>query len=123
LIPVRADKYSITALNKLLNHINFIRQKYNPKLKIEGIFLTMFESRTTIANEVMIFLQEHFPNYMLNTKIPKNITITEATFKGRPAVLHNAISPGSQAYLSLANELLLRNEHKTSQFPELVYSN
>jgi chromosome partitioning protein len=113
LIPVKADNYSIIALSKILNHIQFVRQKYNPKLKIDGIFLTMFESRTSIANEVLKFLQNHYPDYLLTTTIPKNVTISEATFKGRPAVLHNAISQGSQAYLSLATELLQKYEHQT----------
>jgi chromosome partitioning protein len=113
LIPVRADNYSLIALNKILNHVQYVRQKYNPKLKVEGIFLTMFEPRTSIANEVLNLLQKHYPNYLLNTTIPKNVTISESTFKGRPAVLHKAISHGSQAYLSLATELLQKYELQT----------
>jgi len=106
LIPIKADNYSIMALSKLLNHIKYIRERYNPRLKIEGIFLTMFESRTMVANDVLKYLQKNYPDYLLTTTIPKNTTISEATFKGRPAMLHKAISKGSQAYLSLAIELL-----------------
>ena len=123
LIPVKADKYSIAALDKLLNHILYVRQKYNPKLQIEGIFLTMFEQRTTVANEVLLFLQKNYPDYLLTTTIPKNITISEATFKGRPAILHKAISQGSQAYLSLANEILGRNENQSNQILSLNRNN
>ena len=111
LIPVKADRYSIAALDKLLTHILFVRQKYNSKLKIEGILLTMFESRTTIANEVFKYLQNNYGEYLLKTIIPKNISITEATFQGRPAVLHKAVSLGAQAYLSITTEILNRNKN------------
>jgi len=113
LIPVKADNYSIIALKKIISHIKYVKQKYNPRLQIEGIFLTMYESRTSVSNEVLKFLQEHYSEYLLTTTIPKNIAISEATFKGRPTVLHKAISRGSQAYLSIANELLHKNEQQT----------
>ena len=83
----------------------------------------MFESRTAIANEVLNFLKEHFSDDLLATMIPKNVAISEAAFKGRPVVLYKAISPGSQAYLSLSNELLLNNEHQISLFPEMIFNN
>jgi chromosome partitioning protein len=109
LIPVKAENFSIAALNKMINHLQFIKRTFNPTLTIEGIFLTMFETNTNVSTMAVKILEEHYNQYLLKTVIPKNVAITEATFQGLPAVLYKAISKGSQAYLNLATEILKNN--------------
>ncbi len=106
LIPVRAETFSLSALKKMIQHIEYVKKVYNPKLKIEGIFFTMYEAKTKISVKAMLELETNYKQYLLQTHIPKNVAITEATFHGIPAVLYNAVSKGSHAYLSLAAEVL-----------------
>lgn len=109
LIPVKAENFSLAALTKMVNHLEFVKKVFNPKLKIEGIFLTMYEKNTKVSEIALNVLKENFGQNLLHTIIPKNVAITEATFEGRPAVLYKAISKGSQAYLSLAEEIINNN--------------
>ncbi|MFA6596327.1 MAG: ParA family protein [Ignavibacteriaceae bacterium] len=109
LIPIRAENFSLDALSKMMRHYEFVKQMYNQRLKIEGIFFTMFEAHTKVSLLAMNELLEKYNGYLLKTMIPKNVTISEAVFKGIPAVLFNAISKGSQAYLSLALEIMNKN--------------
>jgi len=106
LIPIRAENFSLDALSKMMRHFEFVKQMYNQRLKIEGIFFTMFESHTKVSLLAMNELLENYKGYLLKTMIPKNVTISESTFKGIPAVLFKAISKGSQAYLNLALEIM-----------------
>ncbi|MDP3148362.1 MAG: ParA family protein [Ignavibacteria bacterium] len=109
LIPIRAENFSLDALRKILRHVEYIKQTYNHRLKIEGIFFTMFEAHTKVSIMAMQDLQENFNGHLLKTVIPKNVTISESAFKGIPAVLYRALSKGSQAYLNLATEIMSKN--------------
>ncbi|MFA6979784.1 MAG: ParA family protein [Ignavibacteriaceae bacterium] len=109
LIPIRAENFSLDALRKILRHVDFIKQMYNHRLKIEGIFFTMFEPHTKVSILAMAELAENFNGHLLKTMIPKNVTISESAFKGIPAVLYKALSKGSQAYLNLAIEIMSKN--------------
>lgn len=109
LIPVKAENFSIVALKKLFMHIDYIKKTVNPQLKIEGILLTMYEKNTKVSSLAYSMIEEHHKEYLFKTIIPKNTTITEATFQAKPAVLYKALSKGSQAYLNLATEILVRN--------------
>jgi chromosome partitioning protein len=105
-IPVKAGKFSIAALKRMMNYINSIRNTVNAKLKIEGILLTMYESHTKAQSMTNEELAKNFSNYIFKTVIPKNISITESEFFGKPSVLFNAKAKGSLAYLNLAQEII-----------------
>ena len=106
LIPVRAESFSLGALLRMMEHIEFVRKAYNPGLKIEGIFFTMYESNTRVSTLAKRELEQKYKPYLLQSVIPKNVAVTEASFLGIPAVLHQVDSKGSQAYLNLAGEII-----------------
>ncbi len=106
LIPVKAGKFSLSALKRMASYINSIKNTVNAKLKIEGILLTMYESNTKAQNMTNEELSNNFGEYIFKTVIPKNISITESEFFGKPSILFNAKAKGSLAYLNLAQEII-----------------
>jgi chromosome partitioning protein len=115
LIPIKAGKFSITALNRMISYINSIRNTINARLQIEGILLTMYESNTKAQNMTNEELFKNFDEHIFKTVIPKNIAITESEFFGKPTILFNAKAKGSLAYLNLAQEIIEKNS-KSSLF-------
>jgi chromosome partitioning protein len=111
LIPIRAGKFSISALRKMYDHIDWVKDNLNKKLSVEGILLTMFEPNTKAWTLTTEALFENFGNAILQTVIPKSITISEAEFYGKPTMLFDVKSSGSVAYLQLANELMNKEPH------------
>jgi chromosome partitioning protein len=83
-----------------------VRSSFNPDLEIEGIVLTMFDSRNNLSSEVAEEIRKHFNNKVYNTIIPRNVTLGEAPSFGKPALLYDIRSRGAQSYLSLAKEIL-----------------
>jgi len=94
----------------LIGSIDRVRQSFNPDLKLEGIVLTMFDARNTLARQVVEQVREHFKDAAYKTVIPRNVALAEAPSYGRPAMLYNVASAGSQAYLSLAKEFMSHGE-------------
>lgn len=109
LIPVQCEYYALEGLGLLSNTIRLVRNSFNSGLDIEGIVLTMFDSRNTLANEVAEEVRKHFGGKVYNTVIPRNVTLGEAPSYGKPALLYDAKSKGAQSYLSLAKEILNEN--------------
>lgn len=109
LIPIRAGQFSISALKKMFDHIQWVKEKLNKKLTLEGILLTMFEQRTKAWTMTQKSLYDNFGEYILETVIPKSTKITEAEFYGKPSMLFDVKSTGSVAYLKLAEELISKN--------------
>jgi chromosome partitioning protein len=109
LIPIKAGQFSISALKKIFKYVEFIKNSFNPKLKVEGILLTMYESNTKAWTLTKEKINENFGNYILKTVIPKNIAITESEFFSKPAVLFNVKAKGSIAYMQLANEIIQKD--------------
>ncbi|RPI71815.1 MAG: ParA family protein [Ignavibacteriales bacterium] len=116
LIPVKAGKFSISALKKMVSYITSIRNTVNARLKIEGILLTMYESHTKAQSMTNEELFNNFNGYLFKTVIPKNIAITESEFFGKPSILFNAKAKGSLAYLNLAQEII----EKDSALPPVI---
>jgi chromosome partitioning protein len=106
LIPVQCEYYAMEGLSRLIGNIDRVRQSFNPGLDIEGIILTMFDPRNTLARQVADQVREHFRDVVYRTVIPRNVTLAEAPSYGRPALLYNVASAGAQAYLSLAKEFV-----------------
>lgn len=110
LVPVQCEYYAMEGLSRLVGNIDRVRQSFNPDLQLEGIILTMFDTRNTLARQVVEQVREHFKDIVYNTVIPRNVTLAEAPSYGRPAMLYNVASAGSQAYLSLAKEFVSHGE-------------
>jgi chromosome partitioning protein len=108
IIPVRAGLFSISALGKMFDFIQYIKNLYNSRLDVEGILLNMYEGQTNAWIKTEEELREHFSEYIFNTSIPKSVALPEAEFYGKPAVLVKAKSRGSFAYMALADEIMGR---------------
>jgi chromosome partitioning protein len=105
LIPVQAEYYALEGLSQLTGVVGRIRSALNPELHISGVLITMFDGRTRLATEVLDEVVTHFPEQVFRTQIPRNIRLSEAPSFGKPAVLYDVKSRGSQAYFALAREL------------------
>ena len=110
LVPVQCEYYAMEGLSRLVGTIDRVRESFNPELKLEGIVLTMFDARNTLARQVVDQIREHFKEVVYSTTIPRNVTLAEAPSYGRPAMLYNVASAGAQAYLSLAKEFVSHGE-------------
>jgi chromosome partitioning protein len=109
IVPVQCEYYSLEGLGLLTNTLRLVRNSFNPSLDIEGILLTMFDSRNTLARQVEEEVRKHFGSKVYNTVIPRNVTLGEAPSYGKPAMLYDARSKGAQSYLALAKEILNEN--------------
>lgn len=110
LIPVQCEYYAMEGLGRLMESIQRLRQSLNPGLEIEGIVLTMYDARNSLARQVVEQIRGHFKENVYQTMIPRNVTLAEAPSYGRPALLYNVASAGAQAYLSLAKEFVVHGE-------------
>ena len=110
LVPVQCEYYAMEGLGRLMESIDRIRQSVNPDLEIEGILLTMYDSRNSLARQVVDQIRSHFADKVYETVIPRNVTLAEAPSYGRPVLLYNAASAGAQSYISLAKEFLAHGE-------------
>ncbi|NOT73721.1 MAG: ParA family protein [Cyclobacteriaceae bacterium] len=109
IIPVQCEYFALEGLGKLLNTIKIIQTRLNPQLEIEGILLTLYDSRTSLGNQVVEEVRTHFKNISFKTIIPRNVKLSEAPSFGLPVIVHDAESKGSIAYLNLAHEILDKN--------------
>lgn len=110
LIPVQCEYYAMEGLSRLMGSIERIQQSLNPGLTIEGIVLTMYDARNTLARQVTDQVRGHFKELVYQTPIPRNVTLAEAPSYGRPVLLYNMASAGAQSYLSLAKEFMNHGE-------------
>jgi chromosome partitioning protein len=110
LVPVQCEYYAMEGLGRLMESIERIRESVNPNLEIEGILLTMYDARNSLARQVTDQIRSHFAGKVYDTVIPRNVTLAEAPSYGRPVLLYNVASSGAQAYLSLAKEFAIHGE-------------
>jgi len=97
-------------LGQLLNTINIVKQHFNKNLTIEGVLLTMFDTRLRLSHQVAEEVRKYFGNKVFETVIHRNVRISEAPSFGKPIILYDAISSGAKNYMALASELLERNK-------------
>jgi chromosome partitioning protein len=109
IIPVQCEFFALEGLGKLLNTIKIIQTRLNPELAIEGILLTMYDSRLRLSNQVVEEVRQHFQSMVFDTIIPRNIKLSESPSYGVPAIMHDAESKGSISYLNLAREIISKN--------------
>jgi len=109
LIPAKSGHLSLQAIDKLFEYLDYIRRFTNRSICIEGIVQTMFEPHTKVGAVTDTDIRKKFDHQLLETTIPKNSTLSESSYYGKPAILYDAKSRGSVAYLSLAQELMDKN--------------
>jgi chromosome partitioning protein len=106
LVPMQCEYYALEGISHLMNTIERVKAALNPDLYVHGVLLTMYDPRSNLANQVASELRAHFHVY--DTVIPRNIRLAEAPSHGKPIILYDAGSKGSQGYLNLAREILDR---------------
>lgn len=110
IIPMQCEYYALEGLSALVNTIRQIQQVVNPKLVIEGLLRTMYDPRNSLTTEVSQQLHEHFGSRVYRTCIPRNVRLAEAPSYGMPALAYDKQSKGALAYLTLAGEIIRRND-------------
>ena len=110
LVPVQCEYFALEGLSDLTSTVRLIRKKLNPELEIEAVVLTMFDSRTNLSMQVAAEVKKYFKDKVARTVIPRAVRLSEAPSHGKPVMAYDYASKGSQAYLSLARELIERNE-------------
>jgi chromosome partitioning protein len=109
LIPVQCEYFALEGLGQLLNTVNIVKQHFNKNLTIEGVLLTMFDTRLKLSHQVAEEVRKYFGDKVFGTIIHRNVRISESPSYGKPVILYDAVSSGSKNYISLASELLQRN--------------
>ncbi len=114
LIPVQAEYFALEGLGQLLNTIKIVRQHLNPDLDIEGVLLTMFDTRLRLSNQVAEEVRRYFGEKVFKTIVQRNVRLSEAPSFGKPVLLYDATSMGARNYMALAREILRNNPEHAS---------
>ena len=114
LIPIQCEYYALEGLTQLMRNIGLVQQNLNPQLKIEGVVLTMYDRRTTLAADVAVQVREHFGDTAYRTVIPRTVRLAEAPSYGEPIEAFDEMSRGAIAYRSLAREFRSRHGRDTA---------
>ncbi|MGZ0014727.1 ParA family protein [Yeosuana sp. AK3] len=109
IIPIQCEYFALEGLGKLLNTIKSVQKIHNPELDIEGLLLTMYDSRLRLSNQVVEEVQKHFNNMVFQTIIQRNVRLSEAPSYGENIIKYDASSKGAANYLSLAKEIINKN--------------
>lgn len=111
-IPIQCEYFALEGLGKLLNTIKSVQKIHNPELDIEGLLLTMFDSRLRLSNQVVEEVKKHFSEMVFDTIIQRNVRLSEAPSYGESIIKYDASSKGAANYLNLANEIMKKNKEK-----------
>jgi chromosome partitioning protein len=106
LIPIQCEYYALEGLSQLLNTIHLVQKNLNKQLSIEGVLLTMYDNRLNLCNQVADEVREYFKDKVYKTVINRNVRLGEAPSFGKPIIMYDATSTGTQNYISLAEEFL-----------------
>lgn len=112
LIPIQCEYYALEGLSQLLNTIKLVQDNLNGRLEVEGVLLTMYDSRLNLANQVVEETRKYFGSKVYNTIIKRNVKLSEAPSFGKPIILYDKFSQGAENYINLAEEIL--NHDQTS---------
>ena len=110
IIPIQCEYFALEGLGKLLNTIKSVQKIHNPDLDIEGMLLTMFDSRLRLSNQVVEEVRKHFADMVFDTIIQRNVRLSEAPSYGESIIKYDASSKGAANYLNLANEVVKKNK-------------
>ena len=112
IVPLQCEYYALEGLTSLLETLRVVQKGLNPSLFLEGILLTMFDSRSRLSQQVAEEVREHFPVRLFQTVIHRNVRLSESPSYGKPALLYDVRSTGAQSYLALAKELMRCEEER-----------
>jgi chromosome partitioning protein len=115
IVPIQCEYYALEGLGKLLNTIKSVQKLYNKELDIEGMLLTMYDSRLRLSNQVVEEVKKHFSDMVFETIIQRNVKLSEAPSFGESIISYDASSKGASNYLSLAKEVVRRKPAKKSK--------
>jgi len=110
LIPIQCEYYALEGISQLLNTVRLVQQNFNPPLAIDGVLLTMYDSRLNLCRQVAEDAKEYFGAKVFRTPVPRNVRLAEAPSFGKPILLYDVQSVGAKSYLAVAQELLHRLE-------------
>jgi len=113
LVPLQCEFYALEGVSSLVRTIEAVRRRFNPALKLQGVVLTMFDKRNKFSDLVATDARTHFGEWVYDTVIPRNVRVSEAPSHGKPVLLYDFRSPGAQAYVQLAAEMLRRERGVT----------
>jgi len=112
IIPLQCEYYAMEGLSQLLRTIQLVKRTLNPGLGVEGILLTMFDSRNNLCHQVASEVRTHFKGRVFKTMVPRNVRLSESPSHGKPALLYDVNSTGARAYLELAKEIIRREKSR-----------
>ena len=112
IIPIQSEFYALEGLGKLLNTVRKIQSKLNPRLTIEGVLITMFDTRLNLSHQVVEEVKKYFGDKVYNTVIPRNVKLAEAPSFGKTIFEYDPLSRGAESYRNLSEEFLERNGQK-----------
>lgn len=121
IIPVQCEYFALEGLGQLLNTIKIVRQHLNTDLEIEGVLLTMYDTRTRLSDQVADEVKKYFEDRVFEAVIARNVRLAEAPSFGKPALLYDSTSRGAKNYLALAREIIHRNKNLFENSP--VFAN
>lgn len=110
LIPIQCEYYALEGLSQLISTVRKIKKTYNKKIEIEGVLGTMYDGRTNLSIQVLDEVKKFFPDLVYRSIIPRNIKLSEAPSFGEPIIKYDRTSKGAAAYVSLAKEVISKNE-------------
>lgn len=106
MIPVQCEFYALEGITMLMNTIQLVQRNLNPALKLEGVVMTMFDSRTNLAQDVVEEVKKYFKTKMYKTIVPRNVRLSEAPSHGMPVIDYDSKSKGAQVYMELSQEVI-----------------
>jgi chromosome partitioning protein len=112
LIPVQCEYYALEGLGQLLNTISMVKKQLNEQLDIEGVLLTMFDSRLRLSGQIVEEVRRYFGEKVFKVVVSRNVRLSEAPSFGKPIILYDAMSTGSRNYMELAQEILDHTNHQ-----------
>lgn len=115
IVPIQCEYFAMEGLSDLMNSLRMIKRSMNPKLEIEGVLLTMYDSRTNLSMQVASEIKRYFKNKVYKTAIPRNVRLSEAPSHGKPVMVYDPSSRGSKAYVGLAEEFIKKNEKEVQR--------
>ncbi len=108
IVPIQCEYLALEGLSDLITTINLVRERLNPNLNLEGIVFTMYDGRTVLSSDVVKTVTDNFPKEVYNTKIPRNVRLSEAPSFGQPITVYDSKCSGAEAYRLLAKEVVKR---------------
>ena len=120
IIPVQCEYLALEGLSQLMRAIELVRRAINPRLRLRGLVMTMYDGRTTLSRQVIEEVRRHFPRRVFNTIIPRSVRLSEAPSYGEPIISYAPRSAGALAYAALTQELLVGDHSRLADSSQPV---